>query len=78
MSGFKKTINGIEFNFMSVTERDEQVFRVNGDNQSFKMITDEDGTWGIWQQVPRWIKNLEGDLGDAIEEQLEQKTASQG
>lgn len=69
MKDFKKRIGDVEFNFMAVKEGKDQVFRVSADNHNFKMITDEEGTWGIWQQVPRWIKDLEEDLANAIEEQ---------
>jgi hypothetical protein len=41
---------------------------VTYDNQSFRMITDQDGVWGIWQQVPGWIKGMEESLASAIEE----------
>ena len=72
MKDFKKTISGIYFNFMAVKERNDQIFRVTADSQTFKMITDEEGTWGIWQQVPRWIKDMEEELANAIEEQEQQ------
>ncbi|HEU4633002.1 MAG TPA: hypothetical protein VFS22_03395 [Flavisolibacter sp.] len=72
MKDFKKTISGIDFNFMAVKERNDQIFRVTADSQTFKMITDEEGTWGIWQQVPRWIKDMEEELANAIEEQEQQ------
>ena len=68
MAEFKKTINGIDFNFTDVMEGEDKVFRVRADSHIFKMITDEDGYWGIWQQVPGWIKDLEEELDKAIEE----------
>lgn len=68
MEDFKKTIGTTEFNFKFVQEGTDVVFLVNAENQSFRMITDEDGVWGIWQQVPGWIKDLEDELCDAIEE----------
>jgi hypothetical protein len=67
MNDFKKTIDNTEFNFKYIQEGTDAVFLVNADNQNFRMITDEEGTWGIWQQVPAWIKNLEEQLGNAIE-----------
>jgi len=69
MNDFKKSIDNTEFNFKFVQEGTDAVFLVNADNQNFRMITDEEGTWGIWQQVPAWIKNLEEQLANAIEEQ---------
>ncbi|HEU0109625.1 MAG TPA: hypothetical protein VFQ73_02060 [Flavisolibacter sp.] len=69
MADFKKNIANAEFNFNQVKEGNDLIFLVTVDNQSFRMTTDEDGYWGIWQQVPRWIKALEGDLANAIEEQ---------
>jgi hypothetical protein len=71
MKDFKKTISGTDFNFIAVREGKDEVFRVSADSQHFKMITDDEGMWGIWQQVPRWIKDLEEDLAKAIEEQYE-------
>jgi hypothetical protein len=68
MNDFKKTIDNTEFNFKFIQEGTDAVFLVNADNQNFRMITDDDGAWGIWQQVPAWIKNLEEQLGNAIEE----------
>jgi hypothetical protein len=69
MNEFKKTINDIDFIFQGVTEGDDNVYRVSVDTHHFKMTTDEDGNRGIWQQVPKWIKELEEDLGNAIEAQ---------
>lgn len=69
MNDFKKSIENTEFNFKFIQEGTDAVFLVNADNQNFRMITDEEGTWGIWQQVPAWIKDLEEQLGNAIEEQ---------
>lgn len=69
MEDFKKTIDNSEFRFKFVQEGADEVFLVNIDGQNFRMIIDDDGNWGIWQQVPAWIKNLEVELGDAINEQ---------
>ena len=69
MEQFKRTINGIEFEFQGITEGPEEVCRVRADTHQFKMTTDEDGNWQILQQVPTWIKELEPDLGDAIDEE---------
>lgn len=68
MEDFKKNISNTEFNFKYLREGEDVLFLVNVDAQSFRMITDDDGNWGIWQQVPAWIKNLEGELATAIEE----------
>lgn len=68
MKPFKKTINGIDFEFKGITEGPDEVCRVSAESQHFKMTTDEDGNWQILQQVPRWVKELEGALGDAIDE----------
>lgn len=67
MQPFTKKINGIEFNFHGFLEGGDEVCRVSVDSQSFKMTVGEDGNWEIWQQVPAWIKNLEVELGKAIE-----------
>ena len=68
MEQFKKTINNIEFEFTGFVERDEDVCRVRTQFQEFKMTTDDDGNWMIRQQVPGWVKELEQELGDAIDE----------
>lgn len=70
MNDFKKTIGNNEFNFKIIQERGDDVFLVSVENQSFRMICDDDeGEWYIWQQVPAWIKEMEEELSDAIEEQ---------
>jgi hypothetical protein len=71
MQDFKKTINNSEFNFQLLKEGEDMLFRVNVDNQSFRMITDDNDNWGIWQQVPKWIKDMEDELANAIEDQLD-------
>jgi hypothetical protein len=68
MEDFKKTIDRTEFTFKYIQEGKDVVFLVNADNHSFRMVTDEQGIWGIWQQVPGWIKNIEEELSAAIEE----------
>jgi hypothetical protein len=68
MESFTKTINGIEFKIQGIHEGQDEVCRVSVDNTSFKMTTDHEGNWQILQQVPTWIKNLEKDLGKAIDE----------
>ena len=68
MEHFRKTINGLDFSFQGLLEGKDEVCRVSVENQSFKMTTDEEGNWHIRQQVPRWIKDLEGALGTAIDE----------
>jgi len=67
MQQFTKTISGIDFNIQGITEGEDEVCRVSVDNQSFKMIIAEDGTWQIPHQVPSWIKKLEKELSEAID-----------
>jgi hypothetical protein len=69
MQQFRKTINGVDFNFQPVVEGKDEVCRVSAENQNFKMTTDENGNWEIRQQVPTWVKNLEASLGKAIDEE---------
>lgn len=69
MTDFKKTIDSTVFNFKGIKEGNEDVFLVFVENQSFRMVCDDEGEWYIWQQVPAWIKTLEEQLGNAIEEQ---------
>ena len=68
MEQFKKTIKGIEFEFQGITEGKDDVCRVSVDSQSFKMTVDKDGNWQILQQVPSWVRNLEKELGKAIDD----------
>ena len=69
MQDFKKTIDNTEFNFKFIQEGRDEVFLVHVDNQNFRMVVDDEGIWGIWQQVPSWIKQMEEKLSNAIEEQ---------
>lgn len=69
MNDFKKIIDNTVFNFKAVQEGEEEIFLVYVENQCFRMINDEEGQWYIWQQVPAWIKELEEQLGTAIDEQ---------
>ena len=68
MEHFLKSINGIEFGFQAFLEGDDEVCRVSVDNQNFKMTVNEEGDWVILQQVPGWIKKLEKQLAEAIEQ----------
>jgi hypothetical protein len=68
MEQFTRTIKGSEFEFRGFMEGENEVCRVSVDNQSFKMIVNDQDEWHIWQQVPTWIKNLEPELAKAIEE----------
>jgi hypothetical protein len=68
MEEFKKRIEDTEFSFKYTREGADEVFLVHVEGQSFRMIIDDDGNWGIWQQVPSWIGKLEKELGQAIEE----------
>jgi len=68
MEPFTKNINGIEFKIQGQMEGEDEICRVHVDNTSFKMTIDENGSWQIQQQVPRWIKNLESELAKAIDE----------
>ena len=67
MEQFTKSINGIEFSFLGFFEGEDEVCRISVDNQNFKMTIGENGSWEILQQVPTWIKNLEKELGEAID-----------
>ena len=68
MDYFTKTINGIDFGFQGFLEGSDEVCRVSVDNQNFKMTVDDKGEWVILQQVPGWIKKLEKELREAIEQ----------
>ena len=68
MEEFKKRIDDADFSFKFVQEGTDEVFLVHVEGHRFRMIIDDDGQWGIWQQVPSWISKLEKELGQAIEE----------
>lgn len=68
MEHFTKTISGIEFSFQGFLEGEDEACRVSADNQTFKMTVNNNDQWIILQQVPTWIKKLEKELGDAIEQ----------
>jgi hypothetical protein len=68
MDQFKRNLNGIEFTFQGVLEGKDEICRVSADNHSFKMTTDEEGNWFIREQVPRWLKQMEPELGKAIDD----------
>ena len=68
MDYFKRTIGGTEFSFQGFVEGEDEACRVSADNQSFKMTVNNEGHWVILQQVPGWIKKLEKELGEAIDQ----------
>ena len=68
MEYFTKTIGGSEFGFLGFLEGEDEACRVSVENQNFKMTVNREGDWVILQQVPGWIKKLEKELGEAIEE----------
>ncbi|HZH99968.1 MAG TPA: hypothetical protein VEX63_02410 [Flavisolibacter sp.] len=65
---FRKNIQGIDFDFQGLREGNDEVCRVSVDGQQFKMTVNENGTWHIEQQVPAWVKAMETQLGEAIDE----------
>ena len=68
MDYFTRTIAGVEFGFQGFLEGEYEACRVSVDNLSFKMTVDSNDKWVILQQVPSWIKKLEKELGEAIEQ----------
>lgn len=73
MKEFKKRIDDSEYNFKFVQEGTDEVFLVHVEGQNFRMIIDDDGDWGIWQQVPSWIIKVEKELGQAIDEHYQRQ-----
>ena len=71
MEAFKKNINGTEFEIQGVMEGPNEICMVWVENYQFKMSVNDEGYWVIGQQVPKWIKELEPVLGEAIEEEYE-------
>ena len=49
-------------------EGEDEVCWVSVDNHRFRMTVAEDESWEILQQVPLWIKKMEKDLSNAIDE----------
>ncbi len=68
MDHFTKTISGIDFSFQGILEGEDEVCWVSVDNHRFRMTVADDESWEILQQVPLWIKKMEKELGDAIDE----------
>lgn len=68
MQTFTKVIDDIQFEFTGSMEGKDEICRVRTEFQEFKMTVGEDGNWRILQQVPIWIKQLEGELGKTIDE----------
>lgn len=68
MDRFTKTISGIEFSFQGILEGEDEVCWVSVDNHRFRMTVADDESWEILQQVPLWIKKMEKDLSNAIDE----------
>lgn len=69
MERFSKTIDGIDFHFQGTLEGADEVCWVSVDNHRFRMTVADDENWEILQQVPAWIKKLEPQLAQAIDEQ---------
>jgi hypothetical protein len=67
MTEFRKTIHGVDFGFLLQEEEGECYYKVLAENLNFIMRIRKDGFWKITKPVPIWIKELEDDLGMAIE-----------
>lgn len=74
MKEFRKNIDNSEYYFKHVQEGTDEVFLVHVEGQNFRMIIDDDGHWGIWQQVPAWINKVEKELGQTIEEHYQRQS----
>lgn len=68
MNELRKSIHGIDFKFLFREEEDDCYFKVQTENYSFNMRMDSYGFWKIAKIVPVWIKDLEADLGKAIDD----------
>lgn len=67
MEPFRKTINGIDFAFDMQGGQEEFYYVVTAENMAFEMHIDDNGMWKIKGIVKSWVKELEDDLGLAIE-----------
>jgi hypothetical protein len=69
MRHFTKNIAGVEFGFQGKLEGEDEVCWISVDSHRFRMtIAEDEKSWEILQQVPEWIKKLEAELGNAIDE----------
>lgn len=63
---FVKSLNGVEFKFELDIDQIETVYSVTTNGYEFSIVINEAREWVIKDKVPDWIKDLEDDLGTAI------------
>ena len=68
MTGFRKTLKGLDFQFELMQADKMYYYLVEIENHSFELRIDDNGVWKIKGQVPIWLQELEESLGEAIEE----------
>ena len=68
MTGFRKTVKGLDFQFELMQADEMYYYLVEIENHSFELRIDDNGVWKIKGQVPIWLQELEESLGEAIEE----------
>jgi hypothetical protein len=66
MKDFRKTVSGIDFEFLVQPGMSEYYYLVKAENINFDM-KEKNGTWKINRPVPIWIMDIEKDLSNAIE-----------
>ena len=66
MVSFRKTIKGIDFEFVVREELDDNYYLVNAENINFQMRKDANGTWKIKGKTKSWIMELEENINAAI------------
>jgi len=67
MEHFTKTIGRIDFSFDLKNQSGEYFYQVSSGSLTFEMHSNDNGKWKIITPVPMFIKNMEQDLGLAIE-----------
>jgi hypothetical protein len=66
MVSFRKTIKGIDFEFVVREELDDYYYLVNAENINFEMRKDVNGSWKIKGKTKSWIMELEENMSAAI------------
>ena len=70
MQNFAKKLKGLDFVFKAArqTEVEDWHYMVLNEEIEFTMIKDASGKWRILSFTPLFIRDLENELGEAIED----------
>ena len=67
MKSFFKTIKGQGFEFKPEIATTGITYHVTAENYKFRMSKEKNAVWKIQDSVPLWVRELEEDMGHAIE-----------